>query len=67
MARLLTVALALVAIPATVLANADTRTIQAAANDLGPAIPEPSSIFLFLAGVAVVGWGVQRRRSRRSS
>lgn len=59
-------ALALLAVPATVLANSDTRALQAAAADVGPAIPEPSSIFLFLAGMAVVGWGVHRRRRRSS-
>jgi hypothetical protein len=58
-------ALGLLALPSTVLANADPRAVDAALRDLiGPAIPEPSSIFLFLAGVGVVGWTVHRRRNR---
>jgi hypothetical protein len=48
-------------------ANADPRAVDAALRDvIGPSIPEPSSIFLFLAGVAVVGWSVHRRRNRSS-
>lgn len=46
------------------LAVTDPRAVQGAADSLGPAIPEPSSILLFLAGVGVVAWGVKNRRSR---
>jgi hypothetical protein len=42
----------------------DKRAVQGATDSLGPAIPEPSSIFLFVAGVAIVGYGVHRRRRR---
>lgn len=41
----------------------DKRAVSGAAHELGPAIPEPSSIILFAIGVAVVGYGVHRRRS----
>lgn len=46
-------------------AVADKRTVQAAGDTIGPAIPEPSSILLFLAGLGIVAWGVQNRRSRQ--
>ncbi|MBW2313052.1 MAG: PEP-CTERM sorting domain-containing protein [Deltaproteobacteria bacterium] len=41
----------------------DRRAVAGAANDVGPSIPEPSSIILFAIGVAVVGYGAHRRRS----
>jgi hypothetical protein len=47
----------------------DRRAVQGAARAfkpaevvVGPAIPEPSSILLFVAGVAIVGIGIRRRR-----
>lgn len=56
-------ALAWFAVPAG--AVTDKRAVQGATNVIGPAIPEPSSIFLFVAGVAIVGWGVHRRNQKR--
>lgn len=50
----------LVAVPA--LAVTDRRSVEGAAADVGPAIPEPTSILLFALGVGVVGYGVHRRR-----
>jgi len=47
---------------APALAVTDRRAVEGAANEMGPAIPEPSSILLFLIGVGVVGYGVHRRR-----
>ncbi|NNL64844.1 MAG: PEP-CTERM sorting domain-containing protein [Myxococcales bacterium] len=55
--------LTVLALPAS--AVTDKRAVQGASNVLGPAIPEPSSIFLFVAGVAIVGWGVHRRNQKR--
>lgn len=43
------------------LAATDKRAVQGASTELAPVIPEPSSILLFAAGVAVVGYGVRRR------
>lgn len=43
----------------------DRRAVQGAAADVGPAIPEPSSILLFAIGVGIVGYGVHRRRRSR--
>ena len=45
------------------LAVTDKRAVIGAAADIGPSIPEPSSILLFLIGGGVVGYGVHRRRS----
>ncbi len=50
----------LVALPA--LAVTDRRSVSGAEADVGPAIPEPSSIILFLIGIGIVGYGVHRRR-----
>jgi len=44
------------------LAATDKRAIAGATAEVGPSIPEPSSIFLFVAGVAIVGYGVHRHR-----
>jgi len=46
------------------LAVTDRRAVTGAVADVGPSIPEPSSILLFAIGVGVVGYGVHRRRSR---
>ncbi len=67
MSRLITRAIAL-AIPLLVSASAfaatDKRAVDGASSGLEPIIPEPSSILLYAAGLAVVGWGVSRIRSR---
>jgi hypothetical protein len=48
-----------------VLAVTDRRSLTGATADVGPSIPEPSSILLFVIGVGVVGYGVHRRRRAR--
>ena len=40
----------------------DRRSVQGAATSVGPNIPEPSSIVLFLLGTGIVAYGVHRRR-----
>lgn len=65
-ARAVALALPLL-LAAPALARFDRRAVTGAVADAGPTgpvIPEPSSILLFLAGVAVVGYGVHRRRRR---
>jgi len=47
------------------LALTDRRAVTGAAAEVGPSIPEPTSIFLFALGVGVVGYGVHRRRRSR--
>ena len=53
----------LVAGPA--LAVTDRRSLTGATADVGPSIPEPSSILLFVIGVGVVAYGVHRSRRTR--
>jgi len=54
---------------APALAVTDRRAVRGAvrgvATEIGPAIPEPTSILLFALGVGIVGYGVHRRRRSR--
>jgi hypothetical protein len=66
-ARVVRLALAIATpllIAAPALAVTDRRAVDGAVSDVGPAVPEPSSILLFLIGVGIVGYGVHRRRAR---